>query len=583
MKNEEIIKSIIQNVLEVDINEITNNAHLYSDLGADDLDLGTIAQKIDEALSVDLNFDLFDLTVEELISFANSAPSKVSKPRALRYLFAHKVIPKLVFSQGINLLPDLRFKNGHDYAPNSKMVAGLDPYGEPIEDGLKYLNDLWAISAEEMECINTEPEGLDYEIFEDQSLLLILFYFPEAQNIGDAFLGLFVWDGDKPSGRNYHETVQNCAYYFTFELGDYNQRVIGEWQSNGKYINHGSYESKKTINQFIAEANDIVRNNVERVSYEKLLTYSNKLSESPFDLSENSDPIFKNNVYYLLILAFAEKLGISESEINKNTPIQDIVKQDYIEIISNVYKMFDIEISDNFSHIESDVESLLNKKEEDWFDCEFVVIKICQHFESVITGGLEKINETYDRYQRKMVLIEKSDYFKVLHPLSKKIHVILPWSSFNSELLERNDLMFKEILTIPQEQLEHNFPIDPRELIICFVSVAIAHKNFTHSEEKAAKYFDAAIDLNSKWGPYIEPTILMNLKNNVRVTKTDNTIKSNETKSGCFIATAVFGTPYATEVIVLKEFRDNWLLRFPLGRAFVSCYYQISPPVAHQI
>ncbi len=51
----------------------------------------------------------------------------------------------------------------------------------------------------------------------------------------------------------------------------------------------------------------------------------------------------------------------------------------------------------------------------------------------------------------------------------------------------------------------------------------------------------------------------------------------------CFIATAVYGSPYANEVIILQEFRDNWLLRFSLGRAFVSCYYQISPPVAHQI
>lgn len=53
--------------------------------------------------------------------------------------------------------------------------------------------------------------------------------------------------------------------------------------------------------------------------------------------------------------------------------------------------------------------------------------------------------------------------------------------------------------------------------------------------------------------------------------------------SGCFIATAVYGTPYANEVILLKDFRDNWLLNFKLGKLFVAFYYWISPPIANQI
>ncbi|MGB9082733.1 MAG: putative Ig domain-containing protein, partial [Desulfuromonadaceae bacterium] len=51
-------------------------------------------------------------------------------------------------------------------------------------------------------------------------------------------------------------------------------------------------------------------------------------------------------------------------------------------------------------------------------------------------------------------------------------------------------------------------------------------------------------------------------------------------KSGCFIATAAYGSYLDPHVMVLRHFRDDVLLHSKLGTAFVKFYYQHSPPIA---
>src|SRR3990172_6474759 len=57
-------------------------------------------------------------------------------------------------------------------------------------------------------------------------------------------------------------------------------------------------------------------------------------------------------------------------------------------------------------------------------------------------------------------------------------------------------------------------------------------------------------------------------------------VTASEPGSGCFIATAAYGSYMEKHVQVLRNFRDTFLITNRVGQAFVSFYYRHSPPVA---
>ena len=67
------------------------------------------------------------------------------------------------------------------------------------------------------------------------------------------------------------------------------------------------------------------------------------------------------------------------------------------------------------------------------------------------------------------------------------------------------------------------------------------------------------------------------------VLETEVTAGPISTFDECFIATAAFGSKNQSDVVLLRQFRDQFLLTNPIGQLFVETYYNNSPPIAQFI
>lgn len=79
----------------------------------------------------------------------------------------------------------------------------------------------------------------------------------------------------------------------------------------------------------------------------------------------------------------------------------------------------------------------------------------------------------------------------------------------------------------------------------------------------------------------ISPFIQSLEKEIIKVDK--NYAQKYKPKSGCFIATTVYGSPMATEVSILREFRNEYLEATEWGKTFIKYYYIIGPHIARFI
>lgn len=100
-----------------------------------------------------------------------------------------------------------------------------------------------------------------------------------------------------------------------------------------------------------------------------------------------------------------------------------------------------------------------------------------------------------------------------------------------------------------------------------------AFRNATNADLKESK--DAIDNLDAGQSHQNSSTDYSSPKNRVK----DPSVKVSK----CYIATAVYGSYDAPEVLVLRRFRDEVLSKSLPGRAFIRTYYKVSPPAARHL
>lgn len=112
---------------------------------------------------------------------------------------------------------------------------------------------------------------------------------------------------------------------------------------------------------------------------------------------------------------------------------------------------------------------------------------------------------------------------------------------------------------------------------------AISRIRATHPDTKVASVSQSSTN-NTRYSPSsYSASARTNTSSSVNTTSASQANTQPKKKEGCYIATAVYGSYDAPQVLTLRRYRDETLKKSAFGRWFIKTYYKLSPPIANKL
>ena len=234
------------------------------------------------------------------------------------------------------------------------------------------------------------------------------------------------------------------------------------------------------------------------------------------------------------------------------------------------------------------------------------VLKLCKLAKKMVSGFESQTNARIDENQQIISDWVNDSSKKLIAAFNKAMEVFESFDNWQPsgrimgppgasnwgrpDLIEAANELFYEMFK-PSNKPESNdeeflsFSNHTAQLLIAMV---IKHGNsINNSEDECIKLLQKIKNI------YMEKDTRSNLMKNLGIIKgnkrinDENTLikhnrriygtQNNSGSGGCYIATMVYGDYEHPQVLVLREFRDDFLAHFLLGRSFISFYYKYSP------
>ena len=375
---------------------------------------------------------------------------------------------------------------------------------------------------------------------------------------------------------------------------------------SGKFINHKEF--KPLCKKIVGEKFDFSIEKIEDLFLTSILSDIKPILSNGIGINEIIDAVktFSSDTQFKFSQKFsAGETSRIEKEIENSADLRnknpdkayefglDLYKntKEDIKSLSKIIGASDVKyqmIANKLAHeLMQCAIDFFNKKDDGLTNITGLkALKLSKYANSIVTGGQDKkrIKENLKIIKdRTSDGIDTSNYPKnILLEIEKII-----------EIIEKNSTVSNKTNAIIQATKLINQTKDSRGIIsasvgandkgyvkICDYIVSISLGLIVDYVNATAQTIGVSSDtlsfLRSLSTFEMEPSTRARYAENL-TTLRDMYNRSNSGGGGCYIATMVYGDYDHPQVMVLRNFRDNFLSNYPIGRNFIQFYYKYSP------